>query len=102
MTTKRWIGVVALAAWCLAGGAAGADEKVGASEARAKTEAKININEASKTELMKLEGVGSAAAQKIIAYREARGPFKRPQDLAKVEGVGKAVLEKNAGRIAVK
>ena len=41
-------------------------------------------------------------AQKIIAYREAHGPFKRAHDLEKVDGVGKEVLEKNAGRIAVK
>ena len=42
-------------------------------------------------------------AQKIIAYRQVHGPFKPPQDLAKVDGlVAKGVLEKNAGRITVK
>ena len=63
---------------------------------------KVNLNEASKAELMKLEGVGAGAADRIIAYREAHGPFKRVQDLEKVDKVGKAVLEKNAGRLAVK
>ena len=43
-----------------------------------------------------------AAAQKIIDYREAHGPFKKAQDLEKVDGVGKGVIEKNAGRIVVK
>jgi competence protein ComEA len=51
---------------------------------------------------MKLEGVGAAAARKIIAWREAHGPFKRLQDLEKVPGVGREVLEKNHRRIAVK
>jgi competence protein ComEA len=63
---------------------------------------KVNINEATKTELMKLAGVGAGSAQKIIEYREAHGPFKKAQDLEKVDGVGKGVLEKNSGRITVK
>ena len=47
--------------------------------------------------------MSAGAAQKIIAYRQANGPFKRVKDLTKVEGVAaKDVLEKNAGRIAVK
>ena len=72
------------------------------SRAKAKAEDKVNINEASKAELMKLAGVGPGGAQKIIDYREAHGPFKKAQDLEKVDGVGKGVIEKNAGRIAVK
>lgn len=64
--------------------------------------ARININEATKSELMKLEGVGAGTAERIIAHRQAHGPFRRPQDLGKVEGVGKGILEKNAGRIAVR
>jgi competence protein ComEA len=107
MKLTRWIAAVAVGIWCLAGGlAVGAEADKGESHAKgerhAKAEAKINLNDASKSELMKLEGVGAAAAQKIIAYREAHGPFKRVHDLEKVEGVGKAVLEKNAGRLTVK
>ncbi len=52
--------------------------------------------------LMKLSGVGPGTADRIISYRQAHGPFRRAQDLEKVEGVGKGVLEKNEGRIAVK
>jgi competence protein ComEA len=92
----RWMGVLAIAMWCLAGGAATAQDKP------AKVDVKININEASKSELMKLAGVGPGGAQKIIEYREAHGPFKRAEDLEKVDGIGKGVLRKNSGRITVK
>lgn len=96
----RWLGVVVVALGCLCGGAAAEDKP-----AKAKgesTKAVVNINEASKTELMKLAGVGAGSAQKIIDYREAHGPFKKAQDLEKVDGIGKGVVEKNAGRITVK
>ena len=102
---KRWMGVVAVALWCVAGGVAGGEEKDKERPVRVKVDAKdvkVNINEATKTELMKLAGVGAGSAQKIIEYREAHGPFKKAQDLEKVDGVGKGVLEKNSGRITVK
>ncbi len=117
METKRWIGVLGIVAWSLSGGAAGAaDEKPPRPEAKAeaassaraegrvhgKADRKININEASKSDLMKLDGVDAGAAQKIIAYREAHGPFKRAQDLGKVRGVSKEIVERNASRISVK
>jgi competence protein ComEA len=99
----RWLGVVAVAMWCLSGGAAMAEDKDRPTKVKVESkDAKVNINEASKTELMKLAGVGAGGAQKIIEYREAHGPFKKAQDLEKVDGIGKGVIEKNAGRITVK
>jgi competence protein ComEA len=98
MKTMRWLGVVVLAMWCLSGGAVAGEDK----PAKARAAGKVNINEASKAELMKLAGVGPGGAQKIIDYRAAHGPFQKAQDLEKVDGVGKGVLEKNAGRIVVK
>lgn len=98
MKTTRWLGALVLATWCVSGGAVLAAEK----PAKARAEGKVNINEASKAELMKLAGVGPGGAQKIIEYRHAHGPFKKAQDLEKVDGVGKGVIEKNAGRIVVK
>jgi len=63
---------------------------------------KININTASVKELQKLDGVGRGVAQRIVDYREANGPFKRSEDLRKVEGVGTATFERNRERIVVK
>jgi competence ComEA-like helix-hairpin-helix protein len=63
---------------------------------------KININTASVKELQRLDGVGRGVAQRIVDYREANGPFKRGEDLRKVEGVGAATFERNRERIVVK
>ena len=106
MTTFRWMAAVAGVVWCagVAGGALASDPKQAKSEAKvvSPAEGKININEASQAELMKLEGVGAGTAKKIIAWREAHGPFKHAHDLEKVPGVGREVFGKNHGRIAVK
>jgi competence protein ComEA len=61
----------------------------------------VNINIATQEELMQLEGVGSAYAQKIIEYREANGPFENPEDIMNVKGIGEATFEKNKDRITV-
>jgi len=61
---------------------------------------RINVNTASRSELMKLEGVSAATAEKIVAYRETHGRFKRLQDVQKVAGRG--VVQMNAGRLTVK
>jgi competence ComEA-like helix-hairpin-helix protein len=100
----RWLGVVVVAMWCLTGGAAmGEDKPDKPTKVKVDSkDAKVNINEASKAELMKLAGVGPGGAQKIIEYREAHGPFKKAQELEKVDGIAKGVVEKNAGRITVK
>jgi len=62
----------------------------------------VNINTADVKELMKLEGVGRRVAEKIVEYRDTHGPFKKPEELRKVEGVGSGLWERNRARIVVK
>ncbi|MFC1505016.1 ComEA family DNA-binding protein [Thermodesulfobacteriota bacterium] len=63
---------------------------------------KININTASVEELAQLDRVGTQYAQRIVAYREANGPFTNPQDILNVKGIGQKTLEANKNRIVVK
>jgi competence protein ComEA len=62
---------------------------------------KININTASADELVQLKGVGAKKAAAIIEYRETNGPFKLPEDLLKVPGIGPKTFETNKNRIVV-
>ena len=63
---------------------------------------KVNINVASKSRLMTLDGVSAVVAEKIINYRGVHGAFRRASDLGKVDGVGRDVLKRNAAHITVK
>lgn len=53
----------------------------------------VHANSASQDELCALKGVGPKLADKIIAFRDAHGPFKNGADLEKVPGIGKKKAE---------
>ncbi len=55
----------------------------------------VNINTATAQELQLLPRVGAALAQRIVNFRSANGPFKAPEELARVKGLG----EKNFARL---
>jgi competence ComEA-like helix-hairpin-helix protein len=63
---------------------------------------KVNINTADVKELMTLTGVGRKVAEKIVEYRDNHGPFKKADELRKVDGVGNGVWEKNRDRVVIK
>lgn len=56
--------------------------------------AKVNINTASATELATLNGIGTAKAEAIVAYRTEHGKFATIDDLSKVKGIGAKIIEK--------
>ncbi|WP_086312885.1 competence protein ComEA [Enterococcus sp. 7F3_DIV0205] len=55
---------------------------------------KINLNQASETELQALPGVGQKKAQEIIRYREENGGFKTIEDLKNISGFGEKTFDK--------
>ncbi len=57
------------------------------------TSDKVNINTATKEELMTLTGIGEAKAEAIITYRETVGFFEAPEDIQNISGIKEAVYE---------
>ncbi|MGB9769617.1 MULTISPECIES: helix-hairpin-helix domain-containing protein [Caldisericum] len=70
------------------------------SASNAKT-GKININSATKEELMTLPGIGEVKANAIIDYRTKNGPFKSIHDIVNVSGIGEKTFEKIKDLITV-
>lgn len=62
---------------------------------------KININTATKEELMTLSGIGASRADDIISYRKNNGSFKNIEDIMQVSGIKKAMFGKIKDEIAV-
>ncbi|KJS28358.1 MAG: hypothetical protein VR64_25000 [Desulfatitalea sp. BRH_c12] len=63
---------------------------------------KVNINTATVEQLMTLDGVGRGYADRIVEHREQNGPFKTPDDILQVKGIGQKTLDANKDRIVVK
>lgn len=51
------------------------------------------LNAAGQTELTVIPGVGDVTAGRIVSYRNENGPFRRPEELIRVDGVGERKLE---------
>lgn len=52
----------------------------------------LNINRATKEELMLIKGIGEITAQKIIDYRNLIGGFKSLEQLLDIDGIGEKKL----------
>jgi competence protein ComEA len=52
----------------------------------------ISLNRADATQFQDLPGVGPVLAERIVAHREANGPFQAVEDLLDVPGIGEAKL----------
>ena len=63
----------------------------------------VDINSAdAETISAELKGVGLAKAKAIVEYRQKHGPFKSPDDLSLVKGIGERTVEINRANIRVK
>jgi competence protein ComEA len=73
-----------------------ADSKAPAADGK-----KVNINQASAEQLARLPRVGVKAAQRIVDFRQANGPFARPEDLMEVKGFGEKRFEQLKPYLAI-
>lgn len=62
----------------------------------------VNINTADAAAIAQaLAGVGPTISQEIVAYRQENGPFKAPEDLLKVDGIGPKTFASNKDDILI-
>lgn len=61
----------------------------------------VNINKASKEQLMTLPGIGESRAEDILRYREESGGFQKIEDIMKVSGIKDAAFQKIKDSITV-
>jgi competence protein ComEA len=60
----------------------------------------VDVNTAdAKTLARELDGIGQAKAEAIVSHREKNGPFKSVEDLAKVKGLGKKLIDQNRSNL---
>lgn len=62
---------------------------------------KVDLNTADATTLITLPGIGPVLAERILAYRETRGPFLAPEELLAVPGIGAKVYAGLAERLTL-
>ncbi|MCL6580970.1 MAG: ComEA family DNA-binding protein [Firmicutes bacterium] len=53
---------------------------------------KLDLNTATQAQLEALPGIGPALAARIIQYRQEHGPFRTPEELLNVSGIGEKKL----------
>jgi len=63
---------------------------------------KVNINVATASEISEcLDGIGKKKAEGVVAYREQKGKFEKPEQLANVPGIGEKTIERNRSKIVI-
>lgn len=62
---------------------------------------KINLNTATKEQLMTLPGVGGAKADAILEYREEHGKFRNIEELKEIRGIKDRIFQKMQDKIIV-
>jgi len=58
------------------------------------TKKKVNLNTATKDDLVLLPGIGGTLAEQILIYRDEHGEFSSVEQLRKIKGIGTKKFEK--------
>ena len=62
---------------------------------------KVNLNTASKEELMTLTGIGESRAESILLYRQEHGSFKNIEEIKQIAGIKDAIFGRIKDRITI-
>jgi len=68
---------------------------------KTKDDGKVNLNTATREELMTLPGVGESKADLIIQYREEHGKFRKIEDVMNISGIKEGLFTKIKENITV-
>jgi len=68
------------------------EETISMDETEGPKDFRLDINTATKVQLMELPGIGEVTAERIIAYRTENGLFQSTDDLLNIEGIGEKKL----------
>ena len=85
----------------MGGGTAGVQTSGRTGSGEGGSKARVNLNTASREELMTLRGIGASRADDIIHYRQEFGGFKSIEDIMNVSGIKDAAFEKIKDSITV-
>ena len=69
------------------------EKTISISEETVSKDYRLDINLATKIQLMELPGIGETIASRIIQYREDKGTFSSIDELLYVEGIGNVKLQ---------
>lgn len=72
---------------------------VPAGDAAGEPSTPLDLNRADALALQTLPGIGPVLAERIVAYRQAHGPFARGADLRRVAGIGSGRWAQLEGRV---
>lgn len=86
-----WLGVVLW--WLMHGGCSGRTIDFDRAPPL-RAEFRVDINGADWPEFAQLPGVGETLARRIVEYRDSHGPFRSPDELLHVPGIGRATLDR--------
>lgn len=62
----------------------------------------VDLNRAGEDELVALPGIGPVTARRIVESRQTEGPFERPEDLMRVQGIGPKTFARIAALVTVR
>lgn len=61
----------------------------------------VNINKGTFDQLVSLKGIGDTKARAIMVYRQQIGNFKSVDELTKISGIGKKIVNENKARLSI-